>query len=426
MNSLTDLRRTLDQHADEVADPASVARTTAVHHRIAVVRRRRRAVAGGALALVLVAVGATAVQVQRDSQVSPFGPVVLGERAPGTIRSLGYAYDATGGSQVISGSGRIVVASAPTPQLISWTLRDATSVRFTMPDDEVHRTGVSHFHDFLYVPAGQDATIPVDVSGGSVGVATYALSDRVTPPGYTRDGVTYRQQVAGTTLLGARIEDGTTELRTSYVAPAGPVRIGVMCTPLPKGYVVNVSLDGRGRVSSGGAPCDSDGGFDPGAHSSTQLRHGQPGSTVTVRVWISRSFTDAALVPASALPRLRMGVGVYGPVDQVHAGGYAVPRSIEAEGHAWTLGEVAQGRTGRVLSLPAADGDRMAAVAWHTSGTTRVHFRAGSATPTGSGTNAAGGQAAMGDLWIPAGSPAHARVTRGDGTFALVAYERAD
>jgi hypothetical protein len=90
------------------------------------------------------------------------------------------------------------------------------------------------------------------------------------------------------------------------------------------------------------------------------------------------------------------------------------------------MAEVTQGRTGRRLSLAPRDRDRVAAVAWHTSGTTRVYFQAGSATPAGSGSNAAGGQAAISDLWIPAGSAARARVTRGQGTFGLVAYERSD
>ena len=430
MNSLTDLRRTLDHHADlateRVADPAAVARTTAVHHRITAVRRRRRTVGGGALALALAGVGLTALQVRHDSQPLPTGPVVLGERAPGSIRSLGYAYDATGQAQVVSGSGTIRLARSDTPRLLSWTLHDASSVRFTVPGDEVHRTDATHFRDFLYVPAGQAETIPVEVAGGSVGVATYALSDRIHPAGYTRDGVTYRGKVAGVPLLAARIEDGTTELTTTYVAPDGPVRIGVMCTPLPKGYTLNVSLNGEGRISSGGAPCDSDGSFDPGATASTQLRQGHPGRTVTVRVWISRSTHDATPVPVADLPGLRMGVGVYGPVDQVRVGGYAVPRTIEAEGQTWTLGDLVQGRTGRTLALTPDGTDRMAAVAWHTHGRTRVYFRAGAATPTGSGSDSGSGKAAMGDLWVPATSTAHARVTRGHGTFGMVAYDPVD
>ncbi|HET7431750.1 MAG TPA: hypothetical protein VFJ89_09615 [Nocardioides sp.] len=425
MNTLTDLRRTLDQHADDVADPAAVARTAAVHHRISVVRRRRQAVSGGALALVLAAVGLTALQVRQDAPVSPTGPVVLGERAPGSIRSLGYAYDATGRTQVIDGSGTIEVAGATTPRLLSWTLRDASSVRFTLPGDEVHRTEVSHFRDFLYVPAGQAASIPVRVAGGSVGVATYALSDRVTPPGYTEDGVTYRSTVAGTPLLTARIEDGTTELTTSYVEPHGQVRIAVMCSGLPHGYTLNVSLNGQGRISSGGAPCDSDGTFDPGASAATQIPQHHPGRLVRMRVWISTSMRDATPVPAARLPHLRMGVGVYGPVDMVGVGGWVQPRTIEAQGHTWTVGDVNEGRSGRVLALARHGSDRLATVAWHTHGRTTVSFRTDHTTPAGSG-SAGGGKAAISDLWVPATTMPRASLRRGEGTFGIVAYDRVD
>ena len=56
MNTLSDLRSTLDEHAERVPDGEAVVRTAAVHHRVSVVRRRRRAVGAGALALVVAAV----------------------------------------------------------------------------------------------------------------------------------------------------------------------------------------------------------------------------------------------------------------------------------------------------------------------------------------------------------------------------------
>ena len=96
MNTLSDLRRTLDQHAGDVADPAAVARAAAVHHRVAVVRRRRRAVGAGVLALVVAAGVTTAVWPRGSQEPAPAAPVVLGQRAPTTIGSLGYTYRTDG------------------------------------------------------------------------------------------------------------------------------------------------------------------------------------------------------------------------------------------------------------------------------------------------------------------------------------------
>ena len=84
MNTLTDLRRTLDQHADDVADPTAVVRTAAVHHRVAVARRRRRTVGTGVVAGVLVAVAAVVVWPRVSSDPVPAAPVLLGEKAPTT------------------------------------------------------------------------------------------------------------------------------------------------------------------------------------------------------------------------------------------------------------------------------------------------------------------------------------------------------
>lgn len=429
MNTLTDLRRTLDRHADDVADAGTdavtVTRTTAVHHRIAVVRRRRRTVGAGVVSLALLAGVAAVVLPRGTSDALPTGPVVLGERAPGSISSLGYAFDATGRSQVIRGSGKLRLGESDTPRLLSWTLHGATTARFTLPGPEVHRTTVTHFGDFLYVPAGEAGPILVSAPGGSVGIATYDLSDRVTPAGYTRDGVTYRSTVAGTSLLTARIADDTTDVTTSYVAPDGPIQVRVMCTPLPRGYVVNVSLNGHGRVSSGGAPCDSDGTFDPGASGYVQLRQGKPGRRVVVRAWISRSFRDANAVPASELRDPRIGVGVYGPVEQVRVGGYQVPRTLEAEGRTWTLGDLDEGRPGDTLGFAVTAADRMAAVAWHSSGRSTIDVRVGRDV-TSSGESESGGRAAMPGIWVPGGSTVRVTMPRGEGTFGAVLYDRVD
>jgi hypothetical protein len=419
MNTLTDLRRTLDLHAADVADPASVARTTAVHHRIAAVRRRRRSVAVGAVALAVVAGVSVATWTRASDDALPAAPVVLGQQAPTTIDSLGYTYRTDGHGESFGRSGSISVSTSSRPLLVSWTTDGAGAVRLTLPDRSVVHSSVSDFEDFVVIPPGVDGDLEVSVDRGRVGLASYDVTGTA-PPGYTSAGLTYRSSVAGTSLLTARIaERGQAVLHASYVAPGGWVSVHEMCSGLPKHAVVNVSLNGRGRVS--GTSCDSAGTFDPGAGGDASFPVDQPGELVHVRMWVSAGYRDATPLPASAVPDLRLGVGVYGPLHQQRVGGYTVPTSLERGGHTYRLVSW-RNSSGAPIDLPAADVDRLATMAWHTHGSTRISFGADSATPEGG--NFGGGRAALPGVWIAAGSPVHASLDRGTGTFGVAVYER--
>ena len=422
MNTLTDLRRTLDQHAEDVADPATVARTAAVHHRVAVVRRRRRAAGAGVLAAALVA-GVAAVSWPRTGgDALPAAPIVLGKRAPTSIQSLGYSYRTDGHGEAFGRTGTIKVSTSTRPLLVSWTTDNATAVRVTLPDHSVVHSTVSDFRDFTVIPPGEHGDLKVSVARGRVGLATYALTS-APPAGYTSGGLTYRGTVAGAPLLAARIgERGKAVLHVSYVAPRGWVSVHEMCTDLPKGAVINVSLNGDGRIA--GTSCDSDGTFDPGTGGEASFPAGKPGRRVHVRMWVSAGYHDATPLPASSIPDLRLGVGVYGPLLQQRVGGYTVPTTVEQGGHTFHLVSW-RNSTGRPIDLPAADADRVATMAWHTHGSTEVSFGAGGhSTPEGG--NFGGGKAALPGVWIPAGSPVHASLVHGTGTFGVALYERTD
>jgi hypothetical protein len=424
MSTLTDLRRTLERHADDVADPVAAARTAAVHHRIAVVRRRRRAVGTGAVALALV-VGATVVARPRHPGDSlPAAPVVLGQTAPTTKTSLGYTYRTDGRGEAFGRTGSVTVKASTEPQLYSWTTDGAKNVRVTLPDGNVMLSTESGFRDFVVLTPGERGRLTVHVDRGRVGLASYALS-AAAPDGETRDGVTYRAEVAGSPLLAAAVPAaGTTDVRTSYVAPDGRVGVHVMCSGVPDGDVVNISFDGHARVSSGAVSCDDDHPFDPGSGGFSSFHVGRPGSTVTVRAWVSHGFHDPTPVPAGSAPAVRMGVGVYGPLPETPLGGYRVASVIEQGGHTWRVAGTRSSAHGSVR-VPPASYDRYAEAAWDTRGPTTVEFRAGDSTPSGAG-SFQGGQAGMGGLWIPAGSSATLRLTRGTGTVGLAIYERVD
>ena len=421
MNTLTDLRRTLDRHAGDLDDPTAHARTAAVHHRIAVVRRRRRAAGTGVLALAVVA-GLATVQLRSGPDAAPAGPVVLGQRAPATIRALGYTYRTTGHGVSFGRRGAIRISASTRPQLVSWTTDRGVDVRVTLPDHSVLHSSESGFRDFTVIAPGEKGSLRVGVARGRVGLASYALTS-APPPGYTADGLTYRSRVAGSSLLAARIgAPGQTVATTTYVAPHGWVSVREMCTRLPRGAVVNVSLNGNGRVT--GDSCDSDGTFDPATGGEASFPVHSPGRTVRVRVWVSRGYHDPTPLPAGSVPGLRLGVGVYGPLHQQRVGGDLVSRVLEQGGHAYRLVSW-QNSTGAPLDLPAAGVDRLATLAWHTHGWTEVTFGTGSSSAPEGGSYS-GGRAAIPGVFVAAGSPVHASLDRGTGTFGVAFYERID
>ncbi len=417
MSTLSDLRSTLDEHAERVSDGEAVARTAAVHHRVSVVRRRRRAVGVGALALV-VATGLGAVGLQRASSTPP--PVVFGVRAPETLTSLGYTYRSDGRAATFAGRGALKVASASSPRLYSWTTDRPTRVRMVLPNGEIWTSRRTNFTDYVEIPADQSGTLRISVPQGSVGLASYTLTD-VPPEGYTKDGVTFRQSVAGNPLLGAVIGDpGQVDATTLFTAPQGQVAIRMSCSGLPKGDVVHVSFDGH--VQTVGS-CQDSQSFDPGTASGVTLPIGHAGRDVTLRVWASSGVRTSAPLPTGAAPDLRMRVGVYGPLWTRQLAGYRIDEFAEHDGHLWRVHDTASSPEGLRIAHDHVAGQSVAAMAWHTHGPTTVTFSA-TGMPT-QGSRFADGRASMGDLWVPTGASVTAGIgRRASGSFGIAYYRR--
>jgi hypothetical protein len=419
MNSLTDLRSTLDRHAERVSDTETVVRATAVRHRVAVVRRRRRAVGGGALALV-VATTLGVLGVERTT--SDPAPVVFGVRAPETITSLGYTYRAEGWVRTVDGRGSVHIAAADKPRLISWTVQGTTSVRFVLPDGEIWRSEVSHFGDFVEIPSGQSGTLQIAAGHGAAGVASYALTDAA-PNGYTKDGITFRRSVAGDPLLTAVIGDqGQLDATSSFDSPNGLVRLDLSCTGLPHGDVVHVSLNGHDRTAGDCSVSDT---FDPGASGGAQFRLGHPGHRVDVRVWATSGDKSKTLLPAGSAPHLRMLVGVYGPLATTPLGGYRVDDYVELGGHTWQLFTRHQSPEGLPLRIDPLGRQTVGEMAWHAQGgPVTVSFGADGTTPEGGRFPA--GRGGIGDLWVPSGRVVRASFVHGHGSFAVALYRQVD
>jgi hypothetical protein len=427
MNTLTDLRATLGEHAEAVSDAEVTVRLTAVHHRVADVRRRRRAVGTGVVAAVVVAGAAIFAWPRISSDAVPSAPVLLGEQAPTTEKALGYTYRTDGHGTSFLLSGTVDVPKSDQPQLYSWTTSMNTRVSLRLPDQEVWHSDESHFQDFVVIPPGDGGIMTVSAEHGSVGIASYRLTDAIPVGAYSKAGITFRHDVAGTSLLRGLVTDqGQTDVSTAYVAPSGRVDLHLVCSGVPRGDTVHVSINGRPATVAGPGSCNAAADFDPASGNTYTLpARGTPGTRVPVRVWLAGSdFGDTTALAAGTAPDLRVGVGLYRVPSPVTFAAARVEQYVERGGHTFRFSTGRWENTGRRITAGSALVDRAAEVVLRTPRSTLIDFRAGAFHRTGRFEG--GGYGGMGGLFAPAGAEVQVHLVEGTGAFGVALYERTD
>ncbi|QBR93069.1 hypothetical protein [Nocardioides euryhalodurans] len=343
MNTLQDLRATLDAHAGAVHDDPVSARVAAVRGRARRVRRQRAgAVVAGAVAVV---VGIVSVPMLVDTTPPvPAERLLAGHVAPAELTSLGYTYQFVEG--VESGDGNrasLRLLRADGPRLITWA-SDAEQVLVDTPYDRT-RSDRTEFDDFAIVDGAESGRWSVRARGEDVGLAVYELTDDL-PPGAEQDGVFFREQVDSEQLVEAAFSEvGDTELIFRTTLPEGDLRLADFCSGVPEDLWINLSINGDGGSASSG--CD-EARFDAAVGSATFLDEGDagaPGETVDVRVWLTRrSLGDEAVDEA---PGARLALGLYArgePAAQV--AGWDMQPVVEHEGHRWQFVETATSSSG--------------------------------------------------------------------------------
>ena len=374
MNTLQDLRDTLDAHAAAIHDDATHARTAAVRGHARAVRRRRAVAVGGAAAVAVAAVVAGSV-LPGDRDPVPADRQLIGKVAPATIESLGYTYDFLEGVEGGDQPATLRLTASDEPRLVSWA-SGADRVRV---DGNVEgfrtRSEATDFDDFMVVPAGQPVRLTARAGDAATALAVYELGDE-RPPGVTVDGITFRERIGSGELLAARIGDpGQSELGFEVTLPTGgEVRLAELCHgELPEGYWVNVEVGDAGAIGSGGCGGDP---FDPGAGSgyTFDVRPADAGDTVPVRAWVSRRFEG----PAVTVEDVRLGAGVYdlGEPAAVVAG-WSMPELYEHDGHLWRFvrAEVGDPRE-RAVAVRNETAELLLAVgSYRAAGSARVEFR---------------------------------------------------
>lgn len=423
MNTLSDLRSTLGEHAEQVPDGEAVARTAAVRHRVSVVRRRRRAAGAGVLSLALLVGGAATLANRDHSEALPSAPTVLGVKAPTTMTSLGYTYRTDGSSDIVSGQGSVDVERSTEPRLVSWTTDRPATVRLKLPDGEYWTSTTSDFHDFVVIPPGDGGTLRVSTTAGRVGLASYDVTDqsRAEPSGDVGALGGFRREVAGLRLVGGLVTHTKKVSGWSRLTgTTGMVKVSVLCTGAPSGSMIHVSLAGA-EVTSG---CDTS-SFDPGSNVIGSTSTGHLGRFGRFRAWVSGPDGSKPLVTGPD-DRVEMGVGLYGPEDSTQVGGGPMDRTIEYGGHTWRLTGTRES-TGSPLRF-RIDPDTPAIVQVGmritSDNPTYLHLLASGMPLQESGFSGKGG-GATGPYWAPAG--AEVRVTRSTpGDFGVGIYTRTD
>ena len=385
MNSLDDLRATLDAHASDLDAEAGagVGRAASVRGRVHVVRRRRRAAAAGASAAVLAAVGAlTLLPTGSERAIAP--ATVVGVRVPTTMTALGFGYDLAEGIDGKDGKVSVELAASDSPRLVSWATSGADRgvvVRSAEAETPVPYR-VDDFGDYVYVPAGSGGQVTVRADEGDPGLAIYTLGE-ARPEGYSKGGVTYRRSGAVGELAGAVVgEPGQVDVSfDAAAAPAGAegVRFALFCVDGPADAFLELEVGGK-AVSSLGTSCDGPLDPDGSAGVVTSFRI-KPGRDLSARVYA----TDGYEGPLLQDDDLVLGVAAYTTDSYVTDVGSEESRALVVEngGHRWEridtvrLGSVEGGERTVTSTVPDVDGPVLAIVQTRTSGPTAVEFGEG-------------------------------------------------
>ncbi|WP_432478130.1 hypothetical protein [Nocardioides sp. GXQ0305] len=352
LHTLQDLRSTLAQHAHDVPDDTSVVRVAAVHGRA---RRARQQRAGAVVVgAVLAVVGVVLVPSLGERGPQPAD-------APDTMTSLGWSYRL---ASTESGDGRVVVelGDSDTPRLVSWATPGGDQRVAVREQGVPSRTSdAADYADFTWVAPGGGRVTVAAASGGEVDVAVYELDSSQAPPGVGEGVLTFREDVAGRSLLGAALgEPGEASLEVPVTPTDETVWLATTCADLPRGTRVHLAwADERGSFSSGA--CDSGSSFDPGGSAGTGFPPGRhAGQESTLRMWLTRGGRP---VVDGELPDVRIGLGAYTPVfPPVDLAAVDAEKRIEHDGREWVLEKATVARRGQVPWLGVPEEGRFVVV----------------------------------------------------------------
>jgi hypothetical protein len=368
-NTTDDLRRVLGEHTSFASPVPTADRLAAVRGRVSVARRRRQA---GVAIAALVAASTTAVLLAQPQRLDPAALRDLaGHAAPETFSSLGYVYRF---ERAVHGTGTasLELPSSDRAVLVSWAT-SAGSGTITVPDDldgngtspDTIPVGPADFSTFEYVAPGLSGPVAIRASG-EVAVAVYTLRDAAPVGSVAQDGVAYRADLDGDSLLGAAIGAAAqSELDVTIENPTRPLVVHDFCYGAGAGLQVNVAINDDDPLSFGA--CGDSPPFD-GAGSSYTLSAGipnrmdpfRPGDLLDVRVWVTRDDGHDVhpSFQAASAPGVHLGLGLYEEAPAVETvAGWPIHQTTECDGHRWDFVRVARSTGTSSVTIDIVAGD---------------------------------------------------------------------
>ncbi len=334
MNTLQDLRSTLDAHAAEVTDLAAADRVASVAGRARAVRRGRAVGVATAAALAVTAGALSLLPGGRDLPPTD---------APDSMTSLGWRYQVSDTARAKGHRVSTDLEPSDLPRLVSWgTTGDDQSVVIQRENAEPWASDVADFGDFVWVPPGYSGRVTVSGPRG-LALATYELDESVTPAGVGEGIGVMREDVAGLRLAGAASGDpGQASLEVSLEADRGMLRLAYTCPGLPKGYTVRIGVVGERGWFSSGNDCSWGSGFDPGGSAGIGMP-GRWGPGAALRMWIVRK---GQVVADGEVPDLRLSLGAYALADEpLTVAGHDFAQLVEYEGKVFEAWQSSEERT---------------------------------------------------------------------------------
>ena len=431
MTGINELRQALNDQAADVSDHAVATRSGEIRERVRVVRRRRRsAVAGSAAAVVAVVAGVALLpDGSQDLERPEVANTIVGVAPPQEFTSLGYTYTLQRGVEGDTDTTVLDLAASGEPRLVSWATEgvdDTVTVTDDVSDERlVYRT--ADFSEFVIIPGGEPARVEVtSVDGSRVGLAAYAVDLDSPPPGVSKDGITFRDEVADQRLLAAEIGDlGDTDLTLETTSRGPQTGTAVFCAGAPRGAFLQVERGDAQYI--GEEVCDGRTPIDVTSGVTSPTRAGRPW---TVRIFL----TDGEDGPVIDAAGARIGVAAYDVPRVVDTGAFEASSAlIEYRGHLYRRVEVLEvplGRQAEQVRLPETETPMLVfANAKARSGITRFTLR-GEMKSQSFGLAASGGGVSGVGLGLFSGPDAMVVVKR-EGTeandrAAIVTYERID
>jgi hypothetical protein len=348
MNTLDDLRATLEREADFDDTERSV-RTTAVRARVRAARRRRAGAVAAAAAVVLVVATGTTALVRGTADPEPAGPTLGDVRVPQRIDVLGTPYRLTG-TERAAADGRIDAPAGGDNRFVTLVATSLGSGAATLWSDSWPIARVRGDQQLSApAPAGDDLRVELDGAPRSARAEVAIYEPTGEPaPGVAADGAVFTQRYDDRELVDAQFATAGADATVDVPGDAGDLTVSAYC----HSETGDLWLHQSGV--DGGSPCEDLATVTPEA-----LLRPQPGER-TLDAYVTQGRNG----PRATGVDVTFGVALYRlAVAPTTVLGVDARTVVDFNGRTWRLDEVLDSRPSE-YEVDTSDGDVYLGVAY--------------------------------------------------------------